>query len=85
MDHIFSHRVKLLGHIIEGNTITALKSRRDAIIKPQPPSNKNKIPQFLGTLNFLFKYVFKMQLFLRPIYSILRQEKNFEWTIEHQK
>ena len=26
-----------------------------------------------------------MQLYLRPFYNILRQEKNFEWTIEHQK
>ena len=26
-----------------------------------------------------------MQLFLRPFYNILRQEKNFEWTIEHKK
>ena len=26
-----------------------------------------------------------MQLYLRPFYNFLRQEKNFEWTIEHQK
>ena len=83
--HIFSHSVNFLGHIIEGNTIILLKSFKDAIIKPQPLSNKNKIPEFLGTLNFLCKYVFKMQLYLRPFYNILRQEKNFEWTIEHQK
>ena len=29
--HFFLTRVKFLGHIIERNTITALKSRRDAI------------------------------------------------------
>ena len=34
--HFFLTRVKLLGHIIEGNTITPLKSRIDAIIKLQP-------------------------------------------------
>ena len=85
INHIFPHRVKFLGHIIEGNTITPLKSRIDAIIKPQPPSNKNKIPEFLGTPNFLCKYVFKMQLYLRPFYNLLRQQKNLEWTIEHQK
>ena len=26
-----------------------------------------------------------MQLYLRPFYNILRHEKTFEWTIEHQK
>ena len=37
INYFFSHSVKFLGHIIEGNTITALKSLIDAIIKPQPP------------------------------------------------
>ena len=26
-----------------------------------------------------------MQLYLRPINNILRQQNNFEWTLEHQK
>ena len=26
-----------------------------------------------------------MQLYLRPIYKILRQQNNFEWTLEQQK
>ena len=57
--HFFT-RVKFLGHIIEENTITPFKSRIDAIIKLQPPSNKKKIQEFLGMLKFLSKYVCKM-------------------------
>ena len=83
--HFFLIREKFLGHIIERNTITPLKSRIDAIQKLQPPSNKKKIQEFLGILNFLSKYVYKMQLYLRPFYHILRQQNNFEWTTEHQK
>ena len=86
INHIFSHRVNFIWHIIEGNTITALKSRIDAIIKPQPPSKtKKKIPEFIETPNFLCKYVYKMQLCLGPFYNILRQQNSFVWTIEHQK
>ena len=80
----FLTRVKLLGHIIERNTKTPLKSRIFAIQKLQPPTNKNKIQEFLGMLNFLSKYVYKMQLYLKPFYNILRQQNNFEWTTEHQ-
>ena len=40
--HFFSTRVKFLGHNIERNTITPLKSRIDAIQKLQPPTNKKK-------------------------------------------
>ena len=33
--------VKVVGHTIEGTTITPLKSRIDAVLKLQPPSDKN--------------------------------------------
>ena len=82
--HFFLTRVKFLGHNIEKKTITPLKSRIDAIQKLQPPTNKKKIQEFLGMLNFLSKYVYKMQLYLRPFYNILRQQNNFEWNTEHQ-
>ena len=82
--HFFLTRVKFLGHNIERETITPLKSRIDAIQKLQPPTNKKKIQEFLGMLNFLSKYVYKMQLYLRPFYNIFRQQINFEWTTGHQ-
>ena len=82
--HFFLIRVRFLGHIIERNTITPFKSCIDAIQKLQLPTNKKKIQEFLGMLNFLSKYVYKMHLYLRPFYNILRQQNNFEWTTEHQ-
>ena len=82
--HFFLTRVKFLGHIIEKDTITSLKSQIDAIQKLQPPTNKKKIREFLGMLNFLSKEVYKIQLYLRPFYNFLRQQDKFEWTTEHQ-
>ena len=73
--HFFLTRVKFLGHNIERNTINPLKSRIDAIQKLQPPTNKKKIQEFLGILNFLSKFVYKMQLYLKPFSNILRQQK----------
>ena len=82
--HFFLTRKKFLGHIIERNTITPQKPRMNAIQKLQPPSNKKKIQEFFGMLNFLSKYVNKLQLYFTPFYNILRQQNNFEWTTEHQ-
>ena len=53
--HFFLTRVKFFGHIIESNNITPLKSRIHAIQKFQPPTNKKKIQEILGKLNFLSK------------------------------
>ena len=47
--HFLLTRVKFLGHIIEKNTITPLKSRIDAI---QPPTNKKK-PRTPWNVEFL--------------------------------
>ena len=84
ISHFILTRVKLLGHNIERNTITPLKSRIDAIQKLQPPTNKKKIQDYLGILNFLVIYVYKMQLYLRPFHIILRQQNTTEWITEHQ-
>ena len=35
-------------------------------------------------LNFLSKNKYKLQLYLRPFYNILRQQNNFEGTTERQ-
>ena len=77
--HFFLSRVKFLGNIIERKTTTPLKSRIDAIQKLQLLSNNKKIQEFLGMLNFLSEYVYKMQLYLRPFYNNFKQQSNFEW------
>ena len=70
--HFSLTRVKFCGHFIGKNTITPLKSLIDAIQKLQPPTNKKKIQEVIGILKFLIKYVYKMQLNLRPFYNIFK-------------
>ena len=65
--HFFLKRVKFFGHIIDKDTITQLKSRIDAIQKLQLPTNKKKIQEFLGMLNFLSKYVYNFEITLYKI------------------
>ena len=69
--HFFLIRVNFLGYIIERKTTTPLKFQIDAIQKLQPLSNKKKLQEVLGKLNFLCKFVYKMQLYLKPF---LRQQ-----------
>ena len=59
--HFFLTQVKFLGHIIERNTITPLKSRIDAIQKLQPPLNK-KNTRISWNVKILSKNLYKMQL-----------------------
>ena len=53
------------------------KSRIDAILKLQPPSNRKEIHENKGMLNFSSKNNHKMHLYLRPLHDLLRQQKTW--------
>ena len=43
------------------------------------------IQRYLGTINFLAKYVYGMQPILQQLYNLLHKENEFKWTKEHQQ
>ena len=77
-------KVKFLGHIIENKKIKALNSRNEGFQKLEPPNSMKSLQRYLGTLNFLAKYVYGMQPILQPLYKLLHKETEFKWTKEHQ-
>ena len=78
-------KVKFLGHIIENKTIKPLSSRIDGFQKLEPPKSMKALQRYLGTINFLAKYVYGMQQILQPFYTLLHKETDFKWTKEHQQ
>ena len=82
--HFFLTRVKFLGHNIERKTITPLKSRIDAIQKLQPPTNKKKIQEFLGMLNFLANMFIKCNYIYDHSIIYLDNKIILKWNTEHQ-
>ena len=53
--------------------------------KLEPPTSMKALQRYLGTINFLAKYVYGMQPILQPIYNLLHKENNFKWTKERQQ
>ena len=77
-------KVKFLGHIIENKKVEPLTSRIDGFQKLEPPTSMKALQRYLGTINFLAKYVYGMQPILQPLYNLLYKENDFKWTKEHQ-
>ena len=73
-----------LGHQIQNNDIHPLKSRIDGVLKLQPPKKK-EIQNYVGFLTFISKYIYNLQVILRPFYLQLRDTTDFEWTPELQQ
>ena len=78
-------KVKFLGHIIEDKKVKPLTSRIDGFQKLEPPKSMKALQRYLGTINFLAKYVYGMQPILQPFYNLLHKETDFKWTQQHQK
>ena len=78
-------KVKFLGHIIEDKKVKPLTSRIDAYQKLEPPTSMKALKRYLGTINFLARYVYGMEPLLQPLYNYLHKESKFKWTTEHQK
>ena len=67
-------KVKFLGHIIENKKINPLTSRIEGFQKLGPPNSMKSLQRYLGTINFLAKYVYGMQPILQPLYKLLHKE-----------
>ena len=78
-------KVKFLGHIIEDKKGKTLTYRIDGFQKLESPTSMKALQRYLGTINFLAKYVYGMQPLLQPLYNLLHKENDFKWTNEHQK
>ena len=62
-------KVKLLGHEIGNNTIKPIPSKIDAIKKIPSPEEYKDVMQFLGSVNFYSKFIEKLHINLKPLYT----------------
>ena len=78
-------KVKFLVHIIEDKKVKPLTPRIDGFQKLEPLKSMKSLQRYLGTINFLAKYVYCMQPILQPFYNLLHKKTDFQWTQKHQK
>ena len=78
-------KVKFLGHEIGNNTIKLIPSKIEAIKRIPSPKEKKDVMQFLGSVNFYSKFIEKLHINLKPLYTLLHDDVKFQWTPELEK
>ena len=78
-------KVKFLGHQISNNTMKPIPSKIDAIKRIPSPKEKKDVLQFLGSVNFYSKFIEKLHINLKPLYTLLHYDVKFQWTHEKEK
>jgi hypothetical protein len=75
---------KLLGHTISTSGIKIDPKRVEAIQEIEIPRNKKSIQYFIGTINFLRRFVPKIYEIIRPITNMLKKDVVIKWSQEEK-
>ena len=83
--HIAAEKVEYLGHDISPGKIRPLKSHVVAIEKFPIPKDRISLQQLLGKINFNRKFIPNASKKLSPLFELLKDGKQFQWTDSCQK
>ena len=71
-------KVKFLRHEIGNNTIKPIPSNIEANKRIPSPKEKKDVMHFLGSVNFYSKFVEKLHIKLKPLYTLLHDDVKFQ-------
>ena len=78
-------KIHYLGHLISAEGISPLTNKLDCIRNMQVPKGVKGIKQFLGFMGYYRKFVPRFADILRPLTTLTKKDKKFEWTPECQR
>ena len=81
----FKSEIHYLGHLISPEGISPLPNKLDCIQHMPAPKNVKEIKQFLGLTGYYRKFVPRFADISRPLTTLTKKDKKFEWTPACQK
>ena len=81
----FKSKIHYLGHLISPEGISPLPNKLDCIKHMPAPKNVKEIKQFLGLTGYYRKFVPRFADISRPLTTLTKKGKKFEWTPACQK
>ena len=81
----FKSEIHYLGHLISPEGISPLPNKLDCIQHMPVPKNMKEIKQFLGLTGYYTKFVPRFADISRPLTTLTKKDKKFEWTAACQK
>ena len=81
----FKSEIHYLGHLISPEEISPLPNKLDCIQHMPAPKNVKEIKQFLGLTGYYRKFVPRFADISRPLTTLIKKDKKFEWIPACQK
>ncbi|XP_046404731.1 uncharacterized protein K02A2.6-like [Ischnura elegans] len=77
----FRKSIEYLGYVLSEDGLSTSPSKISAIEKAPTPTDVSQLKAFLGMVNYYGKYVPHLSTIAAPLYSLLRKDSVFEWSI----
>ena len=81
----FKSEIHYLGHLISPEGISPLPNKLDCIRHMPAPKDTKEIKQFLGLTGYYRKFVPRFADISRPLTTLMKKDRKFEWTPACQK
>ena len=81
----FKSEIHYLGHLISPEGISPLPNKLDCIKHMPAPKDTKEIKQFLGLTGYYRKFVPRFADISRPLTTLMKKDRKFEWTPACQK
>ncbi|KAI5743540.1 hypothetical protein M8J77_019372 [Diaphorina citri] len=78
-------KVKFLGHVIDENGIHIDDEKVKAIMNLPAPTNRKELERFLGSMNYLAKFIQNYSSRSSPIRDLLNKNSLWIWDENHEK
>src|SRR5690606_33962782 len=83
--HLFKKELKYLGHIINAEGVRPDPKYIEKTLKLVKPKNLQGLQRLLGVIQWVAKYIPRIQEIVQPLNKLKCKNKKFEWTQKHDK
>ena len=81
----YKDNVEYLGHNLSSEGIRPLSNKVDGILNAPTPTNVSELKSFLFMLNYYGKFLPNLSIEMKPLYNLLHQDVNWNWSKECKK
>lgn len=78
-------QLEFLGHTVNKDGIQPVRERVQAVEGYPKPKDGKELRTFLGLINYYHRFIPHAAAVLAPLHEILKNEREFPWTSEHDK
>ena len=77
---LMQEKISSLGHVFNANGVAPSPDKIRAMVESSPPSSVSELQSFIGSVNYVRKFIPNLASLLSPLYRLLKKNVPWQWT-----